>query len=194
MVVCAVLLFSGCQQERIMVEEVVPALQIAVLVDEGFHDGEAFMPIGFLTNLGAEVTVIGPEKGIVTAYNSEFTIRIEKSISEVSVDDFDALIIPGGHAPARLRENDAVVGFARDFFNSGKTTAAICHGPQVLITAGVMNGRTSTGVSAIQEELEAAGANYMDEAVVIDDNLITSRIPPDLSDFSRAISIALVMD
>ncbi len=166
-------------------------IQIAVLVGEGFHDGEAYMPIGYFTNLGAELTVIGPEAGTVKAYNSNFTIDIEKAVSEVSIHDFDVLILPGGQAPASLREIDEVVVFARNFFLSGKPTAAICHGPQVLITAGVLEGKTATSFPGIKDELEEAGVNYLDEKVVVDGNLITSRTPPDLFDFVTAIKATL---
>jgi protease I len=185
-------LFSACQEQAQMAEAKGKPARIAVLVTEGFHDGEAYMPIGYLTNKGAKITVIGPETGVVKAYNSEFTIRIEKSVFDISVDDFDALILPGGHAPSRLRENESVVAFARDFFNSGKPTAAICHGPQVLITAGVLEGKTSTGVGGIKEELEEAGVTYLDQPLVIDGNLITSRVPADLNDFSMAIAEAVI--
>ena len=161
--------------------------KIAVLTGEGFQDAEAFMPIGYLTNRGFEITVIGEKPGEVKAYNSEFTIQIEKSVTEVSPDEFEALILPGGKAPAELRENEDVVAFAREFFNSGKPTAAICHGPQVLIRAGVMEGKNATAVKSVKEELEAAGVQYFDESVVVDENLITSRVPDDLNDFSSTI-------
>ncbi len=188
-----VLLFSACQHEVREQLAVGEPLNIAVLVDEGFHDGEAYMPIGYLSNRGAELTVIGPERGLVTAYNSDFTILIQQAVHEVSVDDFDALILPGGQAPASLREREEVVEFARDFFETGRVVAAICHGPQVLITAGVMHGKNATGFGGIQEELEDAGVNYHDESVVIDGNLITSRTPPDLYDFALAIEQAVLI-
>ncbi len=184
---------SACQPEVRHKPDVVDKTKIAVLVDEGFHDGEAYMPMGYLTNRGAYMMVIGPETGLVTAYNSDFTIMIQKSIEDVDVDHFDALILPGGQAPARLRENEAGVDFVRAFFNSGKTVAAICHGPQVLITAGVMEGVDATGFGGIREELEEAGVNYLDESVVIYNNLITSRTPPDLYDFSEAIKQAVLI-
>lgn len=184
----AVVLIGSCQQEEKVVEKIDPRYRVAVLVTEGFHDGEAFMPIGYLTNLGARVTVIGPRTGTVKAYNSDFTIRIEKAVAEVTVDDFDALVIPGGRAPAKLREDDAVVAFVRDFFETGRPTAAICHGPQVLVTAGVLEGKTATAFGGIREELEAAGVNFLDQSVVIYENLITSRVPPDLGDFCAAIA------
>ncbi len=187
------LMVTSCQTEIQQQMEKAEKTQIAVLVGEGFHDGEAYMPMGYLTNRGAKVTVIGPEQGLVKAYNSDFTIMIEKAIHEVSPDDFDALILPGGQAPSHLRENEHVVSFVRDFFNSGKTVAAICHGPQILITAGVMDGVDATGVGGIKEELEEAGVNYMDESVVIYHNLITSRTPPDLFDFSNAIEQSVLI-
>jgi protease I len=138
-----------------------------------------------------DITVIGPETGRVKAYNSDFEIVVQKAVGEVNVDEFDALILPGGKAPAALRENPAVVEFAKNFFNSGKPVAAICHGPQVLARAGVLQDVTATAVGSIQGELEEAGANYVDEALVVDGNLITSRVPGDLPVFSKAIEDAI---
>ena len=188
-VVALLFFFAGCQQPEVHHEEtaLVDPVNIAVLVGEGFHDGEAYMPMGYLSNRGAVMTVIGPERGEVTAYNSDFTINIQQAVTEVSINDFDALILPGGEAPAMLRENEEVVSFVRDFFETGKVVAAICHGPQVLARAGVLEGVTCTAVGGIQDELEEAGANFVDESVVVYENLITSRTPPDLYDFSRAI-------
>ncbi len=168
-----------------------PKGRVAVLVAEGFHDGEAFMPMGYLQNDGYHITVLGLEKGTVKAYNSDFTINIEKAVSEVTADQFDALVLPGGRGPALLRENDSVIEFVQNFWETGKVTAAICHGPQVLISAGVLNGKNTTGVGGIQEELEAAGVQYVDRPVVVDANLITSRVPQDLYDFSKSIADAL---
>ena len=189
-----VMMVSGCVSEQPADIGVVVApepVRIAVLVTEGFHDGEAYMPIGYFTNLGAEITVIGPARGVVKAYNSDFTIMIEKTVEEVQVADFDALILPGGLATATLREDALVTAFTSDFFQTGKTVAAICHGPQVLAAAGVLEGKTSSGIGRIQEELEAAGATYVDEMVAIDGNLITSRVPGDLAAFCQAIESKL---
>lgn len=165
--------------------------KVAVLVTEGFHDGEAYMPIGYLTNRGVKVCVIGPEVGEVKAYNSDFTVKIQKSISDVSVDYFDALILPGGKAPATLREIEEVTNFTAEFYKTGKTVAAICHGPQVLISAGVMDGKTSTAFPDVKSELEEVGATFIDEELVIDGNIITSRVPKDLHAFSQAIYNAI---
>ncbi len=187
------LLLVSCEPQVRYADVVDDRVHLAVLVGEGFHDGEAYMPMGFLTNQGARITVIGPEVGTVTAYNSDFSIFIEKAVSDVSVDDFDGLILPGGRAPAKLRENETVVSFAHDFFNSGKTVAAICHGPQTLITAGVMESVDATGFEGIKDELKEAGANYHDEEVVIHNHLITSRTPPDLFAFSTAIKQSVMV-
>ena len=187
-------LLTGCPGVVEEVTEIIDPLarpNVAVLVTEGFHDGEAYMPMGYLTNQGMDITVIGPETGVVKAYNSDFTIAVEKAVADVSVDDFDALLLPGGRAPAALREIPEVVEFAREFFETGKPVAAICHGPQVLVTAGVLEGRTCTAVGGIRGEIEDAGATYVDEAVVVDGNLITSRTPPDLAVFSKALGEAI---
>ena len=165
--------------------------QVAILVGEGFHDGEAYMPMAYLANRGVEATVIGPERGEVKAYNSDFTINIQKAVTEVSIDDFDGLILPGGRAPATLRENADVLAFVQAFYATGKPTAAICHGPQVLISAGLMEGKTCTAFPDVEPELVEAGANFVDESLVLDGNLITSRVPQDLHYFSEAIYKAL---
>lgn len=164
---------------------------VALLVAEGFHDGEAYMPLGYLVNQGYRVTVIGPDRGSVKAYNSDFTINIEKSVSEVSPEEFDALILPGGRGPSVLRENESVIEFVKAFWSTGKTTAAICHGPQVLVTADLLQGLTLTGTGGIREEIEQAGAVYVDSTVVVVGNLITSRNPQDLNNFSTSILKAL---
>lgn len=165
--------------------------QVAVLVTEGFHDAEAYMPIGYLTNKGFDIVVIGPETGRVKAYNSDFEIVIDKAVNDVNIADFDGLVIPGGRAPAALKEHSASINFARDFFNSGKTVAAVCHGPQVLAAAGVLDGVTTTATGSIREELELAGATYVDEPLQVDGNLITSRVPDDLPYFAKAVEDAL---
>ncbi len=184
------IVITACQTETPVTED--PAQgRVAVLVAEGFHDGEAYIPVGYLLNQGYEITILGPARGKVKAYNSEFTINIDKSVSEVSPDDFDALVLPGGRGPAVLREDDNVIDFVRAFWNTGKVTAAICHGPQVLVTADVLKGLTSTGTGAIKEEIEQAGAVFVDSTVVVDGNLITSRNPQDLYNFSTSIVEAL---
>jgi protease I len=185
-------MLTGCPERPAEPFIVEARPHIAILVAEGFHDGEAYMPYGYLSNQGFDVTVIGPEIGPVQAYNSDFTIGIQRAVENVSVENFDALVIPGGRAPAALRENPDVVEFVREFNEAGKIIAAICHGPQLLAAAGALEGRTVTCVSGIQDEMEEAGAEYVDEELVIDYNLITSRVPGDLDVFTRAISEAVI--
>lgn len=187
---------TGCGERAAEVQHGDPGLlqgkNIAFLITEGFHDGETMFPMGYLINHGANITVIGVEKGEYTAYNSDVTAKVAYSVDDVSPADFDALVIPGGRSPANLRKHDNVISFVREFVEAGKPTAAICHGPQVLVTAGVISGRTLTGVGGIREEITGAGARFEDVEVMVDGNLITSRTPPDLPAFSREIAQALV--
>lgn len=186
-----IILFStfSCKNKTAVKEDSTGS--VAVLVAEGFHDAEAYIPIGFLANQNYKITVIGPAVGTVKSYNSDFTINIEKSVSDVSPREFDALILPGGRGPSVLRQDEKVIDFVKAYWKTGKVVAAICHGPQVLVTADVIKGRTSTGVGSIQEEIEQAGGSYVDQTVVVDKNLITSRNPQDLFNFSTAIAAAL---
>ena len=122
----------------------------------------------------------------------EVTLQpVEKSFTEVSPDEFDMMVIPGGGAPENLRIVDEAVDFTRRFVESGKPVGAICHGPQLLISAKVLDGRTLTSVNKIRDDLTNAGANYVDEALVVDDNLITSRVPGDLPQFNEALAKAV---
>jgi len=190
-VLAGVIIIAATMQETTAADQHAHPVRVAVLTGEGFHDGEAYMPIGFLSNRGVEVTVIGVTPGVVNAYNSAFTILIERAVTDVEVEYFDALILPGGQAPAALREHKEVVDFVRAFYNAGKPVAAICHGPQILVRAGVMQGVRATAVGGIEEELTESGAMFVDEPVVVHENLITSRTPPDLAAFCHAIAAAL---
>lgn len=172
---------------------------VAVMVTEGFHDGETLVPIEYLEGGGATITIIGPETGEVTAYNSDTQVTIARTVSEVSVDDFDALVIPGGRSPAALRAHEEVLEFVQAFMASGKPVAAICHGPQVLVTAGVLEGRTLTGVGGIEEEIVEAGGAFDAGTrgvpfTVVDGNLITGRAPIDLPPFCERLGEALVAE
>ena len=164
---------------------------VAVLVGQDFQDAETLMPMAYLANRGAEITVIGVEPAVHQAYNSDIKVRVEEAIEDVSVDDFDALVIPGGGSPNWLRQHDSVVEFAREFTETGKVVAAICHGPQVLITAGVLEGVQATCFGGVSDELVEAGAEYADEPVLVDGNIITSRVPDDIPAWNAAIEEAL---
>jgi protease I len=184
-----IFMVSGCKQKP---ELPLSGKKVAILTGEGFHDGETLIPMAYLMNYGAELTILGSDTGKVKAYNSDIEINVTRSVVNVNIDEFDALILPGGYAPEKLREDSAVVSFARDFFKSGKPVAAICHGPQVLITAGVIKGLEATCTGGVKEEYKETGVIFKDEEVVIDNNLITSRGPRDLPAFCKAVKDALI--
>ena len=165
--------------------------KVAILIAEGFHDRETLDPKNFLEDLGAEVVILGPAEGDVKACNSEQFVTMEMAVEDAEVAEFDALILPGGEGPTVLREHEPAVEFAGAFLESGKPVAAICHGAQTLITAGVIEGRRMTCVSSVASEVEEAGGLYLDQQVVVDENLITSRVPDDLPAFNEAIRNAL---
>ncbi len=194
--VSIMLLNFGCsdQNDRALIDEpgTLYGKNVAFLITEGFHDAETLFPMAYLINHGAKVTVIGEERGTYTAYNSDVTARVERAVTEVSVGEFDVLVIPGGRSPARLRENENVVSFVKDFVESNKPTAAICHGPQILVTAGVISGRSLTGTGGIEGEITGAGALFENVEVLVDGNIITSRNPGDLPAFTREIAVSMV--
>ncbi len=170
---------------------------VGILLADRFHGGETQGPIDYLRARGALVVPIGVTSDEVRSGEQVYTIT--RTVDDPSlVDDLDAVVIPGGGSPARLRRHEAVLDFVRRFVESGKPMAAICHGPQVLISAGVLAGRRATCVVvdepeyfAVRDELTAAGAHYVNEPVVIDGNIITSRLPDDVPVFSEAIVRAL---
>ena len=164
---------------------------VLFLVADRFQDAETFFPLGYLAARGASITVAGLAPGTVGAYNSDATIEVETTVAELRIDDFDALVIPGGGSPGNLRQDEDLVRFTAAFFESGRPVAAICHGPQLLVTAGVMEGLEATCFSGMRGELEETGAHYLDQPLVRDGNLITSRLPKDLAPFSQAIAKAM---
>lgn len=170
-----------------------PQLQgstIAMVLAANFEDSEAVEPKQYLEDQGATVTVIGLETGEITGKKGA-TLEATTTFNDVNVDQFDALVIPGGGSPENLRIHDEAVKFTRSFVESGKPVAAICHGAQLLISADVLRGMTVTCVSKIRDDVMNAGANYVDQELVVDENLITSRVPGDLPVFNQAIAEAL---
>ena len=166
------------------------AKRVAMVLAKNFEDSEAIEPKRYLEGIGAEVTTIGVERGTVAGKKGG-SLAVETTFAEVSPDDFDLLVIPGGGAPENLRIDDAAVAFTRRFVASGKPVGSICHGPQLLISADVLRGRTVTSVDKIRDDVRNAGGNYVDEALVVDGNLITSRVPADLPRFNEALGKAL---
>lgn len=161
---------------------------VAVLTENGFEEVELTSPRDALVAAGATVDIVSPQKFSVKAMkNHDWSIEIpvDKHISEVKADDYDALLLPGGvFNPDQLRLSDEAVKFVRDFFEQGKPVAAICHGPQTLITAGVVNDRKLTSYPSIAVDLINAGADWEDAQVVVDQGLVTSRTPADLPAFN----------
>jgi protease I len=166
--------------------------RIALLVDDEFDDRELTGPLDALRVAGAAVLIVGPVSG--TNYRGkrgEATVTADLAAGAARMKDFDALVIPGGHAPDKMRMRHAMVDLARDAMEAGKPVAAICHGPQLLISANVLRGRTLTCWPSIAIDVKNAGGLYVDKPVVEDGNLITSRKPDDVPAFSEAIVRAL---
>jgi protease I len=165
--------------------------KIAVLVEDMYQDLEVWYPYLRLKEAGHDVLAVGT--GRSKAYKSKhgYEMPQELAIREAAEQDFDAVIIPGGYAPDILRRYPEVNDFVKTLWTRGKVVASICHGGWVLASAGILNGRTVTGFFAIKDDMIHAGATFVDEEVVVDGNLITSRKPEDLPAFMKAILKAL---
>lgn len=165
--------------------------QVAILATNGFEESELFEPKDTLEKAGVNVEVVSPESGKIKAWNHgnwSKEVEVNKTVKEVSVDNYDMLILPGGVInPDKLRRDENTVQFVRSFFEKEKDVAVICHGSQTMIEAEVVKGRKMTSFSAIKKDLINAGANWVDEAVVVDGNLISSRNPGDLQEFNAQI-------
>jgi protease I len=162
--------------------------RVAIILEELFEDSEFRFPYDRLREAGHELAVIGTEEGKrLKGKRGRELVMTERSIREVSADDFDALVIPGGYSPDRLRTSPEMVEFTREIFEAGKPVAAVCHAGSMLVEAEVASGRTLTSWPSIRTDLINAGAHWVDEAVVEDANLITARKPEDLPAFSEAI-------
>ena len=161
---------------------------IAILTEDGFEEVELTSPKQALEDAGATVHVVSPQKGKVKGWNHDhwsIELPVDKSISDVNVNDYDALMLPGGVMnPDQLRVNKEAVEFAKDFLETGKPVAAICHGPQLLIETGLLEGRDMTSYPSVQTDLKNAGANWHDREVIVDNGLVTSRSPKDLEAFN----------
>jgi protease I len=160
--------------------------RVAVLVEEVYEDLELWYPYYRLLEEGASVRLVGPE---VKSYPSKhgYPAPAEVAAADVTADDFDAVVIPGGFAPDRLRRYPAVLDLVRGVFEKGGLVAAICHAGWVPISAGILKGKRATCVAAIKDDMVNAGAIYLDQEVVVDGNLVTSRTPADLPAFLPAI-------
>ncbi len=169
--------------------------RIAILATHGFERTELTSPRDRLRDEGCEVHVISPDGGAIrSSEGHEWSVeeQADRALEGVEADDLDALILPGGlHNPDALRQNVRAVGLVRAFAETGKTLAAICHGPWMLIEAQMLAGRRATSYPSLRRDMENAGAHWVDEPVIVDDRLITSRRPADLPMFTEAIIASL---
>jgi deglycase len=164
--------------------------RVAVLATDGVEQVELTKPVKALREAGATVDVVAPKSGSIQSFDHHDPsdpIEVDRSLSEADASDYDALVLPGGVInPDALRIDDQAVGFVRSFVEGDKPIAAICHGPWTLIEAGAVNGRRMTSWPSLQTDLANAGADWVDEEVVVDGNLVTSRKPDDIPAFNRA--------
>jgi len=171
------------------------AKRVLILATNGFEQSELIEPRKLLEAAGFETTLASPTPGTIRGWDHGDwgqAVKVDKDIEDVSADDFDALLLPGGQMnPDVLRMDDRVIELIEDFDSDNKPIAAICHAPWLLIEADIVDGRTVTGWPSIHTDLENAGADVVDQAVAIDGNLITSRKPEDIPAFAQALIDAL---
>lgn len=163
--------------------------KVAILVEDGFEEIEFTKPKEVLESQGANVDVVSPKKGKVKAWNSTDwgkEYNVDRQLKDVSYDDYDALMLPGGlFNPDKLRSNENAVAFTKSFFEEGKPIAAICHAPWTLIETNALQGRKMTSYPSIKTDLKNAGVKWVNEEVVVDQGLTTSRSPEDLPAFCK---------
>ena len=163
----------------------------AVLVEQQYQEMEVWYPVYRLREAGCKVTLVGPESGQTYPSKLGYPAKSDKGAEDVRADDFDLVVIPGGFAPDFIRRTPAMIRLVAEMAEKGKLLAAICHGPWVLCSTKALKGKKATCFFAIKDDVINAGANYVDEEVVHDGNLITSRKPDDLPAFMKAIFAAL---
>ena len=163
--------------------------KVAILTENGFEEVELTSPKKALEEAGAEVKIVSPQKGKVKAWDHDhwsIELPVDVQLDNAQMEDFDALVLPGGVLnPDQLRQNKKAVEFAQQFLETGKPVAAICHGPQLLIETGLIDGRTMTSYPSLRTDLQNAGVIWEDKEVVTDNGLVTSRTPKDLDAFNR---------
>jgi protease I len=159
-------------------------MKALVISADNFEDTELLVPYYRLQEEGIDVDVASIRKGTIKGKHG-YEVAVTKTLSEVRPDEYDILVLPGGRAPEAVRKQQKAVEIAEHFFQKNKPVSAICHGPQTLITGGLLKGRRATCYRTVAEEMKAAGAIYEDREVVVDGNLVTSRQPSDLPAFMR---------
>jgi len=165
--------------------------KIAILATDGFEQSELEVPQTKLREAGAAVDVVSPEPGEIRGWDMNDwgrLVNVDKTLGEVSADDYDAIVLPGGQLnPDSLRVNGQAISFIKDFYLAGKPVAAVCHAPWLLIEAGIIKGHRVTAYKSIKTDVINAGGQWLDEQVVTDQGVITSRQPSDLDAFSDKI-------
>jgi protease I len=161
-------------------------MKALIISADGFEDSELLEPCQKLVQTGIAVDIASLQRGRITGKHGH-AVEAGLAVNEVNVANYDALILPGGKAPGQLRRDKAVLDLTMQFLTANKLIAAICHGPQILLSAGVLQGRTATCYKSVAGELRKAGVDYVDREVVVDGKLITSRQPSDLPAFIDAI-------
>jgi protease I len=164
--------------------------KVIIISTHNFEDTELIYPYYRLKEAGANVKIASLEKSPIKGKHG-IEVPVDLKVKELKAEDYDAVVIPGGWAPDRLRVYKEVLEFVSKMNRKGKLIAAICHGPHVLVSAGIVKGRRLTAVRPLWDDLKNAGATVEDKAVVRDKNLVTSRFPPDLPDFCKEIIKAL---
>jgi len=165
--------------------------KVAIITESGFEEVELTSPKKALEQAGATVHIVSPQKEKVKAWDHDhwsIELPVDVNISEADPDNYDALMIPGGVInPDKMRLNKDCVEFAKAFLEEHKPVGAICHGPQLLIETGMINGKTMTSYYSIKTDLENAGVSWEDKEVIVDNGLVTSRSPKDLEAFNRKL-------
>jgi len=161
-------------------------MKALILSANNFEDSELLVPLYRLQEAGYKVEVASVEPGKITGKHG-YEVQVDKTFEEVDPAGYGVLVLPGGKAPAAIRNEPAVKGIVRAFFDAAKPVGAICHGPQVLVSAGLLGGRRATCYRTVADELREAGAKYEDSEVVVDGRLVTSRQPGDLPAFMREL-------
>ncbi|MFQ5846335.1 MAG: type 1 glutamine amidotransferase domain-containing protein [Candidatus Methylomirabilales bacterium] len=165
--------------------------RIAILAENLYQEMELWVPYYRLTEEGGTVRIIGTAAAKTVTSKHGYPVTVDAPADEVTGTDFDALVIPGGYAPDLMRRSAAMVRLVREAFEAGRVVAAICHAGWVLCSAGILRGKTVTGFFSIRDDMVNAGARFVDQEVVVDGNLITSRKPDDLPAFCRELVKAL---
>ncbi len=161
-------------------------MKALIISADHFEDTELLVPYYRLLEAGWQVDVASIARGRIHGKRG-YEVEVTKALRDVHADDYALLVLPGGKAPSAIRKEQAALDLARDFLQTGKPVAAICHGPQVLVSAGLMKGRHATCYHSVAPELQAAGALYEDREVVVDGKLVTARQPSDLPAFMREL-------